>query len=615
MASLYLTQEELNVPLRGLLDAEILMYMPDKNVIFPSNAVTSNVKTLSYTTNLQSVIEFSSLPQSNIATFENNSWILDGSFICPAEAYSGGGDSYTGFISNAMTDDNGNYTTNPIITVKLASTVTINYLSIKFAGGIDTSYPKVLKIRTYNAASTKIGEHSYTISQQTGLPLLVVEIGDEMVTSLQFEFVGTVCPHRRTRLNKIMFGKVEEVDPDYLQDWSLEDEVSLVADSIPTKTFTYSIIDYDRSYDVDNPGNKIPEDYNDVQILFTFMMEVDNVWKYAPTKTFSLMEISTDAENGLVTFTCGSILDALTETYDQDLYTGKRTIQTVMNNLLTFSGLSTDQCIFYNDYGSTIINVPLPESPVREIIQLLALTCGATLTVNDDNIIVFSKKDISKGSAKFMFHEPSPFSSAAVLIEEPEVEALENTTNLAMYLYNSTIATETSDLGTTDVDTNQPIKISYSAGSGSIQFDAESLEAQGATITANAIYSQNAIVQVSASSYPISVTAQGLAVTTTQTLSRKNTTTDTTIIDSQLAYEEPANLYTSNNTTFSYKQWYGAKYKYKCTTRNEYLVKAGDIIYLETPFSNGSANRRGYVLKNSYSHGSDTGEMEVILVD
>lgn len=89
MSDLALTQTDLNEPLRGLTSVDIMMFSPDKNVFFSSNAVTSNVQTLSYTNNLQSLIQFSKLPQANIATFENNSWILDGSFVSPLESYGG----------------------------------------------------------------------------------------------------------------------------------------------------------------------------------------------------------------------------------------------------------------------------------------------------------------------------------------------------------------------------------------------------------------------------------------------------------------------------------------------------------------------------------------------
>lgn len=95
----------------------------------------------------------------------------------------------------------------------------------------------------------------------------------------------------------------------------------------------------------------------------------------------------------------------------------------------------------------------------------------------------------------------------------------------------------------------------------------------------------------------------------------KTASADTLLLDSGLALTTPNNLIKPTNpnpNTFYYTDWYGAKFKYICKTRNEYLVKAGDIIYFETPFSNGKPSRVGYVLRNSYSDNEDSGEMEVI---
>ena len=621
MPNLNLTQTDLNESLRGLTDVDIMLFLPDKNVAFPSNAVTTNKQALNYTSNTQSLIEFTSLPQANLATFENNSWILDGSFISPSTSYGGGGDSDTGYISNDMTDDNGDYTTNPILSVSLSAIVpTIEYLSIKFAGGIDTSYPKTFKIRTYNSLDSLIQEHSYNMASQTGLPLLVTQIGDNNVLRVEFEFVGTVCPHRRSRLNKIMFGKAEQVDPNYLQSWKIDDKASLVADSIPTKTLTYNIINYSGEYNIDNPGNKVPRNYKDALVLFTFSMEINNFWKYAPTKVFNLTDVSTTS-SGLVTFSCGSLLDILTDTYDHDIYDGPRTIATIVSNLLAFSDVATDQCEL-NEFASYTINVPLPELPVREIIQRLAFSCGATLTVNDDNKIIFSKKNIipTSTTSKFMFNQPVPFNSAGVLLEEPNAEALANTTNIAMYTYDTKIDDEISDVGTVNVSSINPTRIAFSAVAGTAQFDEAALEAQYAQLTRiDEVYSQHAIITLTwtpSATPPIEVKVYGRKTETTQT-APKTADMNTLLLDSGLASVIPSNLIrpvNPNPNTFYYTDWYGAKFKYKCKTRNEYLVRAGDIIYFETPFSNGQPNRVGYVLKNSYSNNSNNGEMEVIMI-
>ena len=358
-------------------------------------------------------------------------------------------------------------------------------------------------------------------------------------------------------------------------------------------------------------------------------MEKNNLWKYAPTKTFNLIDISTTPE-GIVTFSCGSLLDVLTDTYDRDIYEGKRTIKEVMTDLLSFSGVGTDQCEL-NEFADYEINIPLPESPVREIIQRLAFSCGATLTVNDDNKIIFSKKNIipTSETSKFMFNQPKPFNSAGVLLEEPNAEALANTTNIGMYTYDSKIVTEydengnekLSELGSADISTVNATRISFSATAGSAQFDEQAIEDQYAQIVRiSEVYSQHAVITLTwtdTARLPITVNVYGKKVETTKTMP-KTANMDTLLLDSGLALTVPDNLIkpaNPNPNTFYYTDWYGAKFKYIFKTRGEYLVKAGDIILFETPYSNGKADRVGYVLRNSFSDNEDSGEMEVIRLD
>lgn len=625
MKSFNLTQEDVNKQLRGLTSAEIIMFSPDENIVFSENAVTSNVTPLTYTTDLQSVVEVTNSPRINMATFEHNSWILDGSFISPSEEYSEEGNSYSGYITDEMTDDNGNYEVNPILTVTFAAIVPeIRYISLQFPYLIG-SYPRNVIMRAYDADDNLIGGYGILVEteKQTGMPMLVANVNKKNVKKIEIEFEGTMSPRRRTRLTRILFGKAELVNPDYLQNWSLDDKVSLVADSIPTKQFSYSIINYDGDYDIDNPGNKIPTDYNAVRVLFTFGMECDGMVKYAPTKSFNLLDISTSSD-GIVTFGCGSLLDMLTATYDRDIYVGARTLQNIVNDVLIFCDIAPDQCIL-NEFSSYVVNIPLPEIPVREIIQRLAFSCGATLSVNDDNKIVFSKKYIDSTQSDtlpcFVFTQPDPFESAALLLEEPSAEPLQYTTDIGMYTYNTRVDDTITEVGSANISTITPTKISFSAVSGAIDIDTALLEEQHATlVNVSEVYSQHAIITVSwtsAATLPIKVTIKGRAAKTTKTVPIASNM-NTLLLDSGLALTVPDILKRPAGSTSAqiyYTDWYGAKFKYKCKTRKEYLISAGDFIRLETPFSNKQPNKYGYVLRNAYSNDSDSGEMEVIIIE
>lgn len=635
MSEFDLTQADLNVSLRGEVSAEIIMFLPDKNITFRGTSpVTVNeaCAPLVYTINLNSLVDFSK-PVINMATFENNSWILDGSFLSPSSAYGGGGDSYGGYIANDMTDENGEYETNPIITVHLASVAPkVEYITMKFAGGIDTSYPKQYKIRTYDSNDDLIQEHEISTTHivngvqvlEDGLPMMINEIMDDNVSRLEFELVGTLCPHRRVRLEKIMFGKAEQVDPYYLQSWKVEDKASLVADSIPTKKFEYSIINFDGDYDIDNPGNKIPDNYNNILVLFTLSMDVDGITKSAPTKTFNLTDVSTTSD-GLVTFTCGSVLDILTDTYDRDMYTGLKPINYIVNYILQLADISRDQVIFENNYGNYRIAIPISEMPMRDVIQRLAFSCGATLLVDDDNKIIFANTNVTPGlsTPKFLFDLPEPYNSAGILLEEPHAEALQHTKNIAMYSYVAKLGETGKQLGSTRISTTGAVvKITYSP-SINPAIDLQKLADQHAVLSSDDLCASSGRVVVNwNTSYnpepdtSIEVVVNGTEVNIAKSLPDK-VTNDTLILDSGLAYEMPVNLHrpenNPNTNTFYYDDWYGAKFKYRLKTRGEYLIRAGDIILFETPFSNGEANRVGYVLSNSYSSDGE-GEMEVIMI-
>lgn len=66
-----------------------------------------------------------------------------------------------------------------------------------------------------------------------------------------------------------------------------------------------------------------------------------------------------------------------------------------------------------------------------------------------------------------------------------------------------------SEIGTIDVSTNKPVRISFSAAAGSVQFDNKHLASQGAQLLSGSeVYSQHAVITLgwtSGAKLPISV--------------------------------------------------------------------------------------------------------------
>ena len=117
-------------------------------------------------------------------------------------------------------------------------------------------------------------------------------------------------------------------------------------------------------------------------------------------KELRLMDVSANADES-ATFTAGSLLDIMDDTYTEELYTGTpRTVQEIAEHVLSFEGLDVNSIewssdnikkptydgsvllpyeqwtdTYYNDYK---INTFIPEIPCKQVMQLLAFSIGAT---------------------------------------------------------------------------------------------------------------------------------------------------------------------------------------------------------------------------------------------
>src|SRR5699024_9913274 len=110
-------------------------------------------------------------------------------------------------------------------------------------------------------------------------------------------------------------------------------------------------------------------------------------------KELRLLNITTSDDT--CTFECGSVLDMMEDTYTNETFINNRSVESITDTLMQFEDLHDNTVIFSNDddgksYGTYTINTVLPELPVRELIQLLAFSVGATLLIHDDGTIKFA---------------------------------------------------------------------------------------------------------------------------------------------------------------------------------------------------------------------------------
>ena len=600
-----LEQKYLNIPIRAEGYMDIIMYAQDAKVDI-ANITSNDVNTYS---NIDSLKDIKSYTNTTIATLEENMWLLNGRFPNPTP-----GVRYNGYISDEVSDEEGNFTTNPKINIELSKISEVESFSLILNSAVPSGYPKQIKCTFYNGETTLI-ELTQDLTIVETLPNIIFDVNQENVTKVTIEFIGTRRGKRRIRLSNIMFGRVINLDQNQVINTDYTDKCSYVPDSIPSRVFSFTMNNYNQIYNIDNPENGyINLDRNTVVLMrngyniFGYDEEnqrIDNPDRFQQIewddwKELRLLNITTSDDT--CTFECGSVLDMMEDTYTNETFINNRSVESITDTLMQFEGLPDNTIIFSNDddgksYGAYTINTVLPEIPVREIIQLLAFSVGATLLIQDDGTIKFANLKLNDLNSFTNHHEFNYKDFASI----PAAERLENTTNISLPKYNSTVDTEITDIIKTKVSQNQ-VEITYSECQPTVALPDTKVQNPQLFCRRG-----NMFVTVSEAEPEIEITIKGYKITTTETQER-TVTKDTLIIDTQLMKEDPG-----DKIKEKYRLWYSKNFKYTMDTRGEPLVDAGDIAKIQTPFSGENELINGYVLQNHITFdGTWSGDMEVI---
>lgn len=600
-----LEQKYLNVTTRAEGYMDIIMYAQDAKIDI-ANITSNDVCVYS---NIDKLKDIKNYTNTTFATLEENMWLLNGRFPNPTP-----GVRYNGYVSNSISNENGEFETNPYINVELAKSSQVENFSLILNSAVPSGYPKNIKCSFYNG-ETKLKEITKDLLEEGALPNIIFEVNQTNVTKVRIEFIGTRRPNRRIRLSSLMFGRVINLDQDKVVSTDYMDKCSYVPDSIPSRIFSFTMNNYDQIYNVDNPENGYIKLDTNTKVLIRNGYNIAGYNEETQTinntdglqeiewddwKELRLLDITTSEDTA--TFECGSVLDMMEDTYTNEMFQNNRSVKSITDTLMQFEGLPDDTIIFSNDdsgksYGAYTINTVLPEIPVRELIQLLAFSIGATLLIQDDGTIKFVNLKLNDLNSFTHHHEFNYKDFESV----PAAEQLSSTTNISLPKYNSTVENDVTEIVKTKILQNQ-VEITYSecvpvSALPEVKVQSPQLFCKRA----------NMYVTVSAAEPEIEVTIMGHKIETIETQER-SVTKDTLIIDTQLMKEDPG-----DKIKEKYKLWYGKKFKYTMSTRGEPLVDAGDIAKIQTPFSGEDKLINGYVLQNHITFdGTWGGDMEVI---
>ena len=668
---------------------EIIMYTPDTSVQI-ANITSTDKLDMCNMTSLTNIDKYTS---NTIATLEENLWLLNGRFII----YQGG--TVDGYISNSISDDSGKFETNPTMTIQLSHITNIENFSVVLNSAVPSGYPKNVTVRCYDKDNNLLGVNTEYVEWQeaTGeededgnmiyktmvldtLPSVNFQINKNNVDHIVVEYEDTRFKHRRIRVSSILFGKTLVLDQDAVLNVEYTDKTSYVSDTLPSRIFSFDVNNYDSIYNVDNPDNGYVKLNNKTRIRFRNgynvlgyqydedgkvimkdgfpVIETDiqgTEIEWDNWKELRLMDISANADES-ATFTAGSLLDIMEETYTKDVYTGvERTVEEIAENVLTFMGLDLNSIEWssdnikkpsyqngsllpyeqwsdtaYNDYK---INTSIPEVPCKQVLQLLAFSIGATILIKDNGHIKFANLNIKEPST-FTNSYVWDYSSFASIPSAEQLESISNLSEISLPKYYSYL-----DYSGKETFYNIENDTTYSNCTVVATLSIKSMETEltygnclpvgcrmanddesGASVANVELYSKRGILtlggyvagteaKVEIIGYPIK----------TESIQERNMTSNSLVLDTKImnydvsTYNKLGIESEKEQIKRKYLEWYKKKFKYKFQTRGEPLVNAGDYGIIQTQFTE---QMSVYILQNRWTFdGTWSGEMEVIALD
>lgn len=684
---------------------DIIMYTPDTNIQISS--VTSNDK-LSIC-NIGAVTDLDKYNSGTVATLEENLWLLDGRFV----VYQG--TPIDGYISESVSNENGEFETNPKMRVNLAHVSNVENFSVMLNPAVPSAYPKSIIVHCYNASDTEVATFTEKIEWEDTsgshiletLPSVNFEINTNNISYLEIEFVKTRFRHRRIRVSTIMFGKTIYLDQDAVLNVDFDDKTSYVCDTLPSRTFSFDVNNYNGFYNIDNPENGYINLTRQTRIRFRNgynvfgyeynsdgTVKMEDEFEYTTVeqpvyddkgnpvvdedgnpithyvgiatvkranafpvinhelgegteiewdswKELRLMDVSANADES-ATFTCGSLLDVMEETYTTDIYPNdERRVAEIVNDILVYEGFDLNSVEFSTDpngtdFGDYRINVPIPEVTCKEVLQLLAFSVGATLLIKDNGHIKFANLNISDPTTftnSYTWH----YTDFESIPAAEQLDTINNLSQISMPKYyagleqkgdidsfvanNSAITTgnvySNCKVITTATCTSVSNEITYSNAYviGARLSDENSQSVlQAVSLGTIRLYSKRGLisligfsggeeVKVEIIGYPIEI----------KTIQERNVTSDSLVLNTQVMQYDITVNDTSEYIKRKYLEWYKKKFKYTYNGRGEPLVNAGDYGVIQTQFS---AEMPVYILRNHWTFdGTWSGDMEVIALD
>ena len=331
------------------------------------------------------------------ATLELNRWTLDGTGAID--------DTADGFVSSEISAEDGTFATAAVLTKTFTTPHAIPGLTLAF----DTrsnEWPKRIEAAFYLDNEIVESVAIFPTSATTSVETNINKCDRVTITFLE------MLPYRRPRIESVTFAPQKYFYNEDILSVKQSHDVDPLSRRLPKENFVFSIVDYDKKYDPNNPKGayKYIDEQSPVSVQYGYDLP-DGTREWIKADHYTLTSRPTTSK-GKAEFTATGLIGSLTGTY----YKGKvgtKTFYDMAEDVLKDAGTRLSWVIDPS-LKSMSTTAVMPIDTHANCLQLIAHACRCELYTDDDNIIHIEPFGVTKTgvySGAYSDNGHVPFSS------------------------------------------------------------------------------------------------------------------------------------------------------------------------------------------------------------
>ena len=539
------------------------------------------------------------------ATLELNWWELGGNVSILPDPDADDDYPDDGFISSHMSDEEGILDEPVVLRREFAEQHSLYAITLLFHTRI-REWPKEMTVRFL----TPDGEPDIECNLEELADIQAVSYArHQWIHGIEITF-HALLPHRRPRLEHVLFGLTEEFTNDDIESVTQKKDVDPLTRRLPQETFSFTIFDFDGRYNPAVPAGIYQFIDTRAPISIQYGYELSdrvNGTEWLAADNY-VLDSKPSVQNGRVTFRGTGVIGSLNRTFYKDTV-GRKSFYDMAERVLQDLDLpprldGTDPWEVDESLRRMFTTAVLPIDTHMNCLQLIAHACRCKLFTSGDNVIHIVPFEVGEMGQPGQFVEEFDLDFTTVKLGSERVQTTDHLRAVEISRY-SHIEEDRTTLFEGEVSggfVHIPLS-DLARGVGIEIMTASNSPASDNALEKFSIYGRAVDLELALGTWHVTITGIPLQESEAQTTVSVNARGEVDTIQNPLiTSEEMANALAEHH-----RQYLRFRNSYDCDCRGNPEVEPSDVILQETQFVD---KIKALVLKNEVSfNGALSGKM------